>query len=148
MQDGLPTGFHLSDQFPNACQWDATQPEGRRCTLKNAAIQVLERVGECNAQNQVGENKLDQDICEHVAPWCEYKQMPRGDRCRANHGFITDIMSATARAPSDLSEPWSLPETLTPTTPTVAPTAGSSALALGYSFATVGICTVAILSWQ
>ena len=129
------------------CQWDGAQPEGRRCTVKPAVVDVIALIyGSCYARSYrfpapegLGPPNSAAD-CEAVAPWCEYEMRVAGDRCdpKANGpdgGFAATMTAAAAAAPT---------EVLPPPDPPPAPTPGTSAADLTTISLAAGLAGLAV----
>lgn len=128
------------------CQWDGTQPEGRRCTVKPAIVEFLGLIfGSCAARSYefpapegLGPPNSAAD-CEAIGPWCEYEMSGDGDRCDPEDdgpdGFLAAMIVVAAAAPT---------EVLPPPGPPPAPTPGTSAADLAAISLAAGLAGLAL----
>eukprot|EP01043_Picozoa_sp_COSAG02_P063041 COSAG02_NODE_8838_length_2425_cov_34.954834_2_plen_177_part_00 len=139
----LGGGGAFTARYGEVCQWDATQPEGRRCTVKPALLELAGLVfGSCVARNYqfpapegLGPPNSAAD-CEAIGPWCEYEMSEDGDRCDPDRdGFQAAIIVEAAAAPT---------EVLPPPGPPPAPTPGTSAADLAAISLAAGLAGLAL----
>jgi hypothetical protein len=63
------------------CQWDGSQPEGRRCTIKPEIITMGILVARCVSRNHHFNPPVRNTDCTTIAPWCEYDNGYDGPEC-------------------------------------------------------------------
>ncbi len=72
-------GSTAEDGAANICQWDPSQPNGRKCSVKSVIFSMIEDYLSCVVFT-VPSSASD---CTAVAPWCVYEMYDGSPRCYA-----------------------------------------------------------------
>jgi hypothetical protein len=78
----------LGDGGPSThiCQWDGSQPEGRRCTIKPAFLDLNVLMARCKASSwQYGHASISPTDCAAIGPWCTYKDPGGQSHCDVSY---------------------------------------------------------------
>ena len=121
------------------CQWDAAQPEGRRCTPKPVLEDLFALFfGSCLAQSYafpapegLGPPNSAVD-CEAVAPWCKYEELNAGNKCTPeNDETLAAMDAAVVATPTEVLPPPGPTPAATPATSTSSADLAAISLAAG-----------------